>query len=500
MLEDVLKEWGGLEVSAIEVYRDMFQFGEGYLQKEGEAPGNYKANPIAYWKNKDKDKGHFRIMFEDTFEDTLKELQAADFAILNGLTYFGRRNVQEHASKLFAIIFDLDGVDDKKLDAFLSGAFRVDAYPIPNYIALSGHGVHLYYLMEEPIPLFPNIKLQLKEFKYALTEKIWNDYTSNFKEKQKQGINQGFRVIGGKTKDSAKPETVRAFRMHQHPFSLTTLGKYVPLEHRVDEKKLFKESKLSLEQAKEKYPEWYEKVVVKGNKRPKKWDIAGKVHGDNPFALYDWWKRQIAEGATYHHRYFNVMCLAIYGAKCGVPEEKVREDAFSLKPFLNGIEPADPFTDDDIESALECFDLRYCTFPLRDISVISGIKIEPNKRNGLKQAQHLYLARRRKEDMKAINLPMKGPEGRPVGSGTKEELVKQYILDNPDASVSNIATALKISRTTVYKYYSKADEYKHEYEKNKQLEEALEGKSEQERLRIKRLIEYSELSSKSKIE
>ena len=29
------------------------------------------------------------------------------------------------------------------------------------------------------------------------------------------------------------------------------------------------------------------------NKRKKKWDIAGKVHGDDPYALYHWWLRQI---------------------------------------------------------------------------------------------------------------------------------------------------------------------------------------------------------------
>ena len=34
-------------------------------------------------------------------------------------------------------------------------------------------------------------------------------------------------------------------------------------------------------------------VIVKGEKYPKKWDIAGKVHGDDPYALYHWWLRQI---------------------------------------------------------------------------------------------------------------------------------------------------------------------------------------------------------------
>ena len=44
------------------------------------------------------------------------------------------------------------------------------------------------------------------------------------------------------------------------------------------------------------------------------------------------------------------------------------------------------------------------------------------------------------------------PEGRPVGSGTKEELVKEYIEKNPEDNPTEISKALNISRTTVYKY------------------------------------------------
>ena len=451
MLEDVICGWGGYEVTAMDVYRDVFKFGEGYLQKENEPKGQYKANPIAYWKNEGKDHGHFRIMFEDTFEETLKELQAADFCIMNGLTYFGRKNVQEHASKMFAMIFDLDGVTDKTLFAFLNGAYMVDAYPVPNYIILSGHGVHLYYLFEKPISLFPNIKLQLKDFKYALTERLWNAYTSTYKVRQKQGINQGFRVIGGKTKKDAPEPKVRAFKLNQDQFNLARLAAYVPDEVVVDEAKLFRESKMSLEEAKKKYPEWYERVVVNKDRDKGRWKIEEKVHGDNPYALYDWWKEKIRNGAVYNHRYFCVMCLAIYGVKCNVPYEQVKKDAYDFIPFLNGINPAEPFTASDVESALECYDHRYCTFPIKDMAVISAIPIKRNRRNGRDQKTHMKIIR----GIRDILYPegkWRNKDGRPVGSGTKEQIVRAYIETHPEASVSEIANALGVSRTTVYKY------------------------------------------------
>ena len=163
MLEDILKKWDGYEVSALEVYSDVFHLGEGLIQKESDETRNMKANPLAYWSNKTEKQGHYRILFEDTFPEILKELQEADFCIVNGLSYFGRRNRQANASKMFALIFDLDGVSDSNLNNFMSGAVRAGAYPVPNYVILSGHGVHLYYVFEDPVPLYPNIKIQLKE-------------------------------------------------------------------------------------------------------------------------------------------------------------------------------------------------------------------------------------------------------------------------------------------------------------------------------------------------
>lgn len=448
MLSDVLIDWGAVEVTPMEVYTDIFKLGDGYLQKENEPPGLFKANPIAYWKNEKDSKGHFRIMFEDTFEDNLKELQRADFAILNGITYFGRKNVQNHASKMYALIFDLDDVTDDTLNNFLSGAYRAKYYPVPQYVVMSGHGVHLYYVFEEPVPLFPNIKVQLKSLKYGLTDRIWNQYTSKEKKPQHQGINQGFRVIGGKTKEDVSFPQSRAFRLDTHPVTLSHLCEFVPEQMVVDEEKLFKESKLSLAEAKKKYPDWYEKVVLNKDRKPKKWDIAGKVNGDNPYALYDWWLRQIEKGATYGKRYFCIMCLAIYGIKNDVPLDRVREDAYALIPFMNELRPDEPFTKNDVDVALECFDEKYCTFPRKDIEKISGIQITPNKRNGRERKQHVKI-------MNAIR-DIVYPEGEwRDGNGRKQKgnVVKLWRSVHPDGKKIDCARETGLHINTVYKWW-----------------------------------------------
>ena len=442
-LESVLLEFGASEVSAMEVYSDIFDLGSGFIQTEGEPGGRHKANPIILGSFDGRRRR--RILFEDTFEETLAEFQQADWAITNGLTYWGRANTADAQSKMCAMIFDLDGQEDRTLTAFLYNC-RSDypIYPEPNYIVLSGHNVHLYYVLDEPADLYPNTKSLLKDMKYHLTDRMWNFYTSTeWENPQHQGINQGFRIIGGRTKDGG---TVRAFRVNTHPFSLEELNEFLPSDQQVDLSSKWRRTRYTLDEAKELFPDWYEQVVVDGRRATGLW----KVKED----LYNWWIRRIREGATFRHRYFCLMALAIFAVKCGIEDrERVKADMEALVPFLDSIDPEHPFGNDgEVEAALECFDLRYATFPRRDLEKITAVEMPPNKRNGLKQEQHLYLARRRKEDMKAIGLPMRNPEGRPRGSGTKAAKIRAYAAEHPDASQRQIAKALGVSPTTVNKW------------------------------------------------
>lgn len=456
-LESVLLEYGASEVSAMDVYSDIFQLGYGFIQTEGEPGGLHKANPIilgSFGGHHDSDgklvgdRVRRRILLEDTFEETLAEFSDANWAITNGLTYWGRANTADAQSKMCAMIFDLDGQDDGTLTAFLYNC-RSDypLYPEPNYIILSGHNVHLYYVLEEPADLYPNTKSLLKDMKYRLTDRMWNKYTSReWEHPQHQGINQGFRVIGGKTKDGG---TVRAFAVNTHPFSLEELNDFLPPEQQVDLSKKWRETRYTLEQAKERFPEWYEKVIVNGERADGSWDAKED--------LYNWWLRKIRAGATFSHRYFCLMALAIYAVKCGITDrERVKADMDSLVPFLDSVDTEHPFGNDhEVENALECLDLRYKKFPIKDLERISGIAIPKNKRNYRKQPQHMeYLNGLRKMRRDVLGENEYENSGRPKGSGEKCELIRSYAREHPDANHSDIAKALGVSRSTVIKWLS----------------------------------------------
>ena len=207
----------------------------------------------------------------------------------------------------------------------------------------------------------------------------------------------------------------------------------------------------------------------------------------------------------YNHRYFCLMCLAIYGAKCGVPYEQVEKDVLEFVPFMNAINPDDPFTVSDAESALECYDHRYCTFPIKDIEVISAIAIKRNRRNGQKQAEHLEEARAIR-DLRMRRQGRKWTDGN--GRPDKSEIIIEYIADHPDASVSEIAKALGVSRTTVYKYKDKkvikmqekqgSDHVDKLSDGKEVLIEAEPGLSEYDQMRLARLKKYQKLIESQK--
>lgn len=444
MLENVVLEYGGTELDPLDVYKDIFRIGSGCIQKRNEPKGSYKANPIAYFKNENEKHGHFRIMFEDEFERIYKdELFDADFCVMNGISYFGAKYLSDHASKMYAMIFDLDGVTDDSLTNFFYAAYnkKYYFYPIPNYIALSGHGVHLYYVFDDPVPLFPNIKTQLKELKYALTNSMWNKNTSNEENVQRQGINQPFRILGGKTKKGAPVKRVKVFRIKNEKTTLDELNKYVSDKSKIDVKKIFKESKMTLDQVRERYPEWYQNKIVEGHK--KYWSVKRD--------LYDWWKRQIQDdknGASFGHRYFCIMVLSIYAVKCNISRDELEKDAYELIPFMNAINKQEAFTEDDVRSALECYDDRYNTFPLHDIEKLTDIRIERNKRNYRTQKQHIKI-------MNAIR-DIEYPNGEWInrnGAPTKEDTVREWREAHPDGTKADCKKDTSISWDTIRKWW-----------------------------------------------
>ena len=450
-LSDVLQEFAKdhpiQEVTALDAYTDIFRLGDESnkrIQWYGEEAEtrDLVANPLVYCKNNGAKHGQYRVLFFDTFAKELARAQQFDFSIISGLSYFGRRNLLAHASKLFAFIIDLDGLDEHKFRNFLKGCYgKYYLYPLPNYLVLSGHGAHLYYVMKEPISLYPEAKKRLRQFKYALIDKVWNGYTSTQKQ-QMQGLSQGFRVIGGKTK--IPYYNSRVFQLNNQHWTLEQLNPYLPEAERISPSEMLswqvhRKVQNGREIARKKWPEWYQRRVVQ--KMPKKSWCCNR-------GLYDWWIKKILEGATYGHRYFCIMCLAIFAVKCGISKEELEADAAKLQPLLDSLNSEEPFTVKDVASALRCYDEKYITFPRDTISRLSGIEVKSKRRDKgkrLPQKKHLQIAEISRTSASYAN----------VGAPDKQQIVKDWRTAHPDGKKIECERETGLSRHTVLKWWDR---------------------------------------------
>ena len=155
-------------------------------------------------------------------------------------------------------------------------------------------------------------------------------------------------------------------------------------------------------------------------------------------------------GASYGHRYFCIMTLVIYGIKCGLSKDEIKQDAIDLIPFLNGLNEEEPFTEEDIKSALECYDERYNTFPLKDIEKLTNIRIERNKRNGRKQKDHVKMMNLIRDEINQNKTWNK------IGNGRKpkKDIVQKWRLEHPEGKKADCIRDTGLTKPTVYKWWN----------------------------------------------
>lgn len=463
-----LLDMGYEEVKPLDFYRDIFP--KDSLQKKGILldNGHYcydndkgKYCGIAIEVSKEL-KGNKPVVKRYSITDDLETIELLlnkeNFVLLSPISYVGKARTTDNARNMYAFALEIDNLlVDEKGNAVglrdLLHQMRENILPQANYIVTSGNGVHLYFILDQPIRLFENVKQSLTRYKKFITRQFWNRYiTFDYKEEkiQYESAFQGFRLVGGVTKNG---DRTHAFRLNSHPVTIEYLNEFVFQEKNVEDPKIVVcyESFLTLKDAKEKYPEWYQKRIVEKQK---------KGSWTNKRALYDWWLRRIKTEIKVGHRYHALMLLSIYAIKCGISYDELENDCFSLlEPYDNlSVRGDNRFEESDVLSALQIFeDKDYVTFPINSIEKLSGIKIEKNKRNGRKQEVHLYLARRRKEDLKYLGEDIQ--EGRPKGSGEKKDIVCEWRIKNPLGKKIDCHKDTGLSRITINKWWEYAGEH-----------------------------------------
>lgn len=423
------------EVPALSFYRELFP--EGELQRREESH-NFKYNAIACEIG-----AHVkRFSLGDGLEHLDELLRSENFVVMSPISYVGKARTAKNARLLYAVAFDLDGIRGAKGLDDLFFQISNDILPCPTFTVNSGNGLHLYYFLDSPVPLFQSVTVPLERLKNRLTRQIWNRYVTNLHEErdvQYEPIWQAFRIVGGVAKDFKKTgHRSRAWRTGG-PVSLEQLNRYVPEEYRMPKNAIQYKSEMSLEEAKEKYPDWYERRILNHEKK-RFWTVKP--------ALYEWWLRQIKAGAVVGKRYYCIMCLAIYAKKCGIGFGRLKDDAHALLEDFDRltVDEENHFTKKDVEDALEAYKDEFCTMPINSIVHFSGIPIAKNKRNGRKQAAHLVRARA----MRDINQAEQGLKWN--GRKSVQEKVFGFLSENPNATYREFCERTGLKKSVYYKY------------------------------------------------
>lgn len=414
--------------------------------------GCWRYNPIVFYQEvvDGQKKNRHRIILKDD-DASLLFISGRKFAIMSPITYVGRNNTQENARYLYAMAFDLDGVSLRKHHKMFDLVKR-GMMPMPNLIVNSGHGYHLYYLLEDPVPLHPVIVPLLNRLKHGMTNILWNMGTSELEDRQYQSILQSFRLPGTLTKFGKR---IRAFVCPGvDRYTLEDLNKYL-YTYKLSPEELssctgkarYNPKGVTLSEAERMWPEWYFSRVVQKKRVGRKWHVNR--------AVYDWWHNTLLSAGDeikVHHRYWCILTLVIYAVKCDIPRDEVLADALALVPKMDSYTDTEDnrFTEDDVHDAMLAYDENYNKWPIKTIEDTTLFRIERNRRNGRPQEEHVKM-------MSLIRDNISFPDGSwRKGNGRKAQgdIVRQWREENPNNNnKSQCAKETGLDRKTVRKWW-----------------------------------------------
>lgn len=429
----ILAKTCGEPLDVLAFYREVFPVGA--FERRGHSEDD-KPNGIVMAVKAVDGRSISSVVFDD-LQDIERMNREYSFVITAPVAYVGKRRCAGNARLIYGICVDLDDVGKKELVNLLF-QFQNSVLPSPTLIANSGHGMHLYYIFDAPVKMNQKNSDYLRELKFGLIEQIWNPYTSACKDRQMQGLFQGFRAVGSRTK-LGDGYTVTGFR-YGKTVSVEYLREFVTNDAALQ--KIEEHKPHTLDECADLFPEWYQRRIVE-RQPPMKWRLNR--------GMYDNWKKRIFREAKVGHRYFCIVTLAIYAKKCSIPFQDLKADAMALIGPYNAIAPDNPFTEEDAKDALKAYYAPKIELTKKKvISRWTNIPIGENRRNGRKQADHLVIARA----VRDIEMERQGRKW-DDNSGRKplQKQVLEWRAQNPNGTKAQCIKDTGLSKPTVYKWW-----------------------------------------------
>ena len=363
-------------------------------------------------------------MMKMTVDEALDYSENRNDILLGGCTYFKGFVSKATAKDIYAFIIDMDNVWAGVLKTALMNDWNTEKeeLPMPTYIVNSGTGLHLYYLLKDPIPHYKCNAENIDQLYRALA--IQQTTKRIYLQKQVQWFGQDFRMAGSLNKYDWHNEVFKV----GEKWDIDDLGKAVGLKdihfvHYGEQKQ-------------------YQKAAKKAPKRTK-----GSGWLCNR-GFYDYTLERCREETKEGSRYMSFCALAVIAWKCNVPIDEVERDLIGLIPKYN--EGATrQIKEKEVQHALKMYNEKAMLTQRERLQDWIGWEYKPIKRNGRKRADHLKRARA-VQNIDYPNGEWRNTDGRP----SKKNIIRAYQNEHPDAKPMDCVADTGISRNTVYRWWN----------------------------------------------
>ena len=366
----------------------------------------------------DEDENEKRIRTM-TISDAVEFGSVRNDTLIGGCTYFNNWISKKSAKNIYTFIIDYDNAYSGVLLNALQRDWESasgEKFAKPTYIVNSGTGLHLYFVLSEPIPVYHSMTQNIDKLYRALAIQ---QSRRVYVETQIQWFGQDFRCAGGRNKYDWE-NTV--FRIGEK-WDIDDLGKAVGLED-------------------VHFIRYGEKRQKKGERRKRQKIVGWKTNR----AFYDYALRNCEEKTKEGHRYLSMCALSVIAYKCGVDQGELERDLESLLPKYNkgAVRQIKP---KEIQSAVKMYNEKAMATPRESLEHWQGWEYHPIKRNGRKRADHIKLMNFVRDEINQMD--WRNKEGRP----DRRAEVIQWRSDHPEGIKADCIRDLKIDRKTVSKYW-----------------------------------------------
>lgn len=362
-------------------------------------------------------------------DDAIDFSMSRNDVLLGGVAYFNNWISKKSAKEIYTFIIDMDNVYSGTLQNALQNDWKSangEPFARPTYIVNSGTGLHLYFVLEEPIPCY---KRSLEDIDKVYRQLAIQQSRRVYVNRQVQWFGQDFRMAGGQNKYGWENAVYRI----GDKWDIDKLAEAVGVDaHFV------------------RYGEPKQNVQTEKKKRQRRAITGWKSNKAFYYHALEGCREKTHEG----HRYTSLCALTVIAWKCGIPYEELEQDLLNLLPGYNkGAQRQ--IKEKEVYSALKMYNDRAMPTRRESLEHWQGWEYKPIKRNGRKQDVHLMGARAIQEINDKVNgTNWRKGNGRKKGTVTKEDIVKMYRAEHPEAKPKDCIEATGLSKNTVYKWWS----------------------------------------------